>query len=152
MARERLDHTLQSSALVNEAYLRLVDWENTRWENRVHFYGMCARMMRQILVDHARARGNKKRGGGELKTTLDEVAIVSATNSPSLLDLDDALNRLSAVHPRKADVVEMRFFGGLSVDETASVLKVSCLTVIRDWAFARAWLLAEMNRELSHEG
>ena len=144
LAQERPDHTLDSAALVNEVYLRLVDWKQARWENRAHFFGMCSRIMRQILVDHARARLNKKRGAGASKLSLDGVALVSSTKSAYLLAIDEALKRLAEIHPRKADVVEMRFFGGLSAEETAEALKVSRLTVIRDWNFARAWLLAEL--------
>jgi RNA polymerase sigma-70 factor, ECF subfamily len=145
MRRERPDHTLQTGALVNEAYMRLVDWKQAQWRSRAHFFGMCARIMRQILVDHARAHGYEKRGGGQPIATLDEAATVSSTKSEQLVALDEALQRLASIHRRKSDVVELRFFGGLSVEETAEVLKVSRLTVIRDWNFARAWLLAEMS-------
>ena len=145
MKRERLDHTLQTGALVNEVYMRLVDWKSAEWRNRAHFFGMCARIMRQILVDHARAQGYAKRGGNRHKGTLDETAIVSPAKSAQVLALDEALTRLSAIHSRKSQVVELRFFGDLSVEETAEVLNVSRLTVIRDWNFARAWLLAEMS-------
>jgi RNA polymerase sigma factor (TIGR02999 family) len=147
MTRERPDHTLESGALVNEAYVRLVDWKNARWENRAHFFGMCARMMRQILVDHARGREYQKRGGALQKVILDDVAIVTNARSAELLALDEALTRLAALHSRKSEVVEMRFFGGLSVEEIAVVLNVSRLTVIRDWNFARAWLRAEISGE-----
>jgi RNA polymerase sigma factor (TIGR02999 family) len=152
MSRERLDHTLQSGVLVNEAYLRLVDWKNVRWENRAHFFRMSARIMRQILVDHARSRTYQKRGGGGFRVSLDEVTLASDAKGPQLIALDDALKRLAELHPRKNDVVEMRVFGGLSVEETANVLKVSRLTVIRDWTFARAWLLAELAEERADEG
>jgi RNA polymerase sigma factor (TIGR02999 family) len=145
MREERPDHTLQTGALVNEAYLRLADWKNAKWQNRAHFFGMCARIMRQILVDHARAQGNQKRGIDRQEMTLDESAIVSPEKSARMVALDEAMKRLALVHPRKSDVVELRFFGGLSVEETAEVLKVSRLTVIRDWNFARAWLRAEMS-------
>ena len=144
MKRERHDHTLQTNALVNEAYMRLVDWKNARWKNRAHFFGMCARIMRQILVDYARGRGYQRRGGDVVVEPLDELAIVSPSKSEQLLALDEALTRLAVVQPRKGSVVELRFFGGLSVEETAEVLGVSRLTVIRDWNFARAWLLTEM--------
>ena len=144
MRRERQDHTLQTGALVNEAYMRLVDWRNAKWQNRAHFFGMCARIMRQILVDHARARGNQKRGIERQEMTLDESAIVSPQRGARIVALDEAMKRLALVHPRKSDVIELRFFGGLSFEETAEVLKVSRLTVIRDWNFARAWLCAEM--------
>jgi RNA polymerase sigma-70 factor, ECF subfamily len=151
MAHERQDHTLESGALFNEAYLRFVDWKNARWENRAHFFGMCARMMRQILVDHARARDYQKRGGAGQRVLLDDVAIVSQSKGTQLLALDEALTRLAAIHSRKSEVVEMRFFGGLSVEETAEVLNVSRLTVIRDWNFARAWLRAEMSGDNHNE-
>jgi len=131
---------------VNEAYLRLVDWKKARWRSRAHFFGMCARIMRQILVDHARAQNYKKRGGGQRLEALDEsAAAVSPTRSRELVALDDALERLASISQRKSDVVELRFFGGLTIEETAAALGVSRLTVIRDWNFARAWLLAEMS-------
>jgi len=145
MRQERSDHTLQTGALVNEAYMRLVDWKSAEWNCRAHFLGMCSRIMRQILVDHARAQGYRKRGGGVVKVNLDETAIVSPARSAQLVALDEAMKRLAAIHPRKSEVVELRFFGGLSVEETAAVLKVSRLTVIRDWNFARSWLLAEIS-------
>jgi RNA polymerase sigma factor (TIGR02999 family) len=144
MRQERTSHTLQTGVLVNEAYIRLVDWKNAQWRNRAHFFGMCARIMRQILVDHARAHG-PRRGGDRQMETLDEAAVVSPAKSEQLVALDDALKLLDSIYPRKSHVVELRFFGGLSVEETAEVLKVSRLTVIRDWNFARAWLLAEMS-------
>jgi RNA polymerase sigma-70 factor, ECF subfamily len=143
---ERSNHTLQTGALVNEAYLRLVDWKRADWRNRAHFFGMCARIMRQILVDHARARGYQKRGGDRRIETLDETALMSPTRSDQIIALDDALRRLTAISKRKSDVVELRFFGGLTVEEIAETLGVSRVTVIRDWNFARAWLLAEMGR------
>jgi RNA polymerase sigma factor (TIGR02999 family) len=144
MRQERPNHTLQTGVLVNEAYMRLVNWKNAQWQSRAHFFGMCARIMRQILVDHARAHG-QRRGGHRQMETLDEAAVVSPTKSEQLVALDDALQRLASIYQRKSDVVELRFFGGLSVEETAEVLKVSRLTVIRDWNFARAWLLAEIS-------
>ncbi|HYR89197.1 MAG TPA: sigma-70 family RNA polymerase sigma factor [Terriglobia bacterium] len=143
MAHERPDHSLESGALVNEAYLRLVGWPNARWQNRAHFFGMCARMMRQILVDHARARKYQKRNAGQ-KVWFEDVVFVSDSKSAELLELDDALKRLAQLHRRKSDVVELRFFGGLSFEETAEVLNVSRLTVIRDWNFARAWLRSQL--------
>jgi RNA polymerase sigma factor (TIGR02999 family) len=145
MREERPNHLLQTGALVNEAYLRLVDWKKAHWQNRAHFFGMCARIMRQILVDDARAQGYEKRGGGLRIEVLDEAATFSPTRSDQLVALDDALQRLAAINKRKSDVVELRFFGGLTVEETAQLLGVSRLTVIRDWNFARAWLLAEMS-------
>jgi len=147
LAHERPNHTLQSGALVNEVYVRLANLNNTQWENRARFFAMCARMMREVLVDHARARQSQKRGGDRSRISLDEVALVSESKGIELLALDDALKRLAVIHPRKSEVVEMRFFGGLSADETAEVLNVSRLTVIRDWNFSRAWLQAAMNGE-----
>jgi RNA polymerase sigma factor (TIGR02999 family) len=143
--QERPDHTLQTGVLVNEAYMRLVDWKNAEWKNRAHFFGMCARIMRQILVDHARTNGYQKRGGALQRVTLDETALVAPEKGAQLVAVDEAMKRLAQIHPRKSEVVELRFFGGLSVEEAAEVLGVSRLTVIRDWNFARAWLLAEMN-------
>jgi RNA polymerase sigma-70 factor (ECF subfamily) len=146
MREERPDHTLQSGALVNEVYLRLVDWKKAEWRNRAHFFGMCARIMRQILVDHARRQGYQKRGGDRHTEPLDEAAILSPTRSEQLVALDEGMQQLAAISKRKSDVVELRFFGGLTVEETAEALGVSRLTVIRDWNFARAWLLTEMSR------
>jgi RNA polymerase sigma-70 factor (ECF subfamily) len=145
MKQERPGHTLQTGALVNEAYMRLVDWENAEWHNRAHFFGMCARIMRQILVDHARAQGSVKHGGDRQKEPLDATAIVSPAKSEQMLALDEAMKRLAQIHPKKSEVVELRYFGGLSVEETAEVLNISRSTVIRDWNFARAWLFAEMS-------
>jgi len=145
MREERPNHTLQTGALVNEAYLRLVDWKKAEWRNKAHFLGMCARIMRQILVDHARAHGYQKRGGERHIEPLDEAATLSPTRSDQFVELDDAMKRLASINKRKSDVVELRFFGGLSVEETAQFLGISRLTVIRDWNFARAWLLAEMS-------
>jgi RNA polymerase sigma factor (TIGR02999 family) len=143
--RESPSHTLQTGVLVNEAYMRLVEWKNARWENRAHFFAMCARIIRQILVDHARTRTYQRRGGNFQIQPLDEAVVASPTKSEQLVALDEALNRLKLIHPRKTQVIELRFFGGLSVEETAEVLNVSRLTVIRDWNFARSWLLAEMS-------
>ncbi len=147
LAHERPNHTLQSGALVNEVYVRLADLNSTQWENRARFFAMCARMMRQILVDHARARQSQKRGGDRSRISLDEIALVSESKGVELLALDDALKRMAVIHPRKSEVVEMRFFAGLSVEETAEALNISRLTVIRDWTFSRAWLQAAMNGE-----
>ena len=146
MRAERPTHTLQTGALVNEAYLRLVDWKKAEWRNRAHFLGMCARIMRQILVDHARARGYQKRGGDPRLEALDEAATLSPTRSEQFIALDEAIEKLASISKRKSDVVELRFFGGLTVEETAEALGISRLTVIRDWNFARAWLRAEMSR------
>ena len=144
LRRERAGHTLQATALVNEAYLRLIEVNQVRWQNRAHFFAMASRVMRRILVDAARARRYQKRGGGAERVSLDEALLVSDEPAQDLVALDDALNALSAVDLRKSRVVEMRFFGGLSVDETAAVLKVSPDTVMRDWRLAKAWLLREL--------
>lgn len=148
MTRERADHTLQTTALVNEAYLRLVDYKRMRWQNRAHFFAVSAQLMRRILVDHAR-RQNLKRGGGIEHVSIEESAIVGGDQAPDLVALDDALQALTRVDARKAQVVELRFFGGLSVEETAEVLKVSSVTVMRDWSTARAWLYQQMRRDPS---
>ena len=144
MAHERAGHTLQATALVNEAYVRLIDIRQVNWQDRAHFFAMSSRLMRRILVDFARAKGYQKRGGGAQKVSLDEALIVSAEPAADLVALDDALTALAAFDARKAQVVEMRFFGGLSVEETAEALKVSVDTVMRDWKLAKAWLLREL--------
>jgi RNA polymerase sigma factor (TIGR02999 family) len=143
MRHERPGHSLQTSALVNEAYLRLVDYERMEWQNRAHFFAVSAQLMRRILVDHAR-RHNLKRGGGVQHVALEEAAVVGGDQGTDLVALDDAMNTLARIDPRKVQVVEMRFFGGLSVEETAEVLKVSTVTVKRDWRAARAWLYREL--------
>ncbi|MBS1818882.1 MAG: sigma-70 family RNA polymerase sigma factor [Acidobacteria bacterium] len=145
MAGERPGHSLQATALVNEAYLRLADVERMDWQNRSHFLAMAARVMRRVLVDHARSKQYQKRGGGAARVTLDEFAIANDTPD-EITRLDDALTDLEQVDARKARVVEMRFFGGLSVDETAEALDVSPETVMRDWKRARLWLLQELQR------
>ncbi len=152
MGRERSGHTLQTSALVNEAYLRLIDWKNVRWQNRAHFFAVSAQLMRRILVDYARDRQYLKRGGGALQVTLSEAASFTAERGADLVALDEALNSLAEVDPRKGQVVEMRFFGGLSVEEVAEVLKVSEETVMRDWRLAKVWLLRELGQEAGGEG
>ncbi len=143
MKRERPDHSLQATALVNEAYLRLVDYKRMKWQNRAHFFAVSAQSMRRILVEHAR-RHNLKRGGGVQHVSLEEAAAVGGGQATDLAALDDAMNSLAQFDPRKVQVVEMRFFGGLSVEETAEVLKVSPVTVMRDWSTAKAWLYREM--------
>jgi RNA polymerase sigma factor (TIGR02999 family) len=143
LARERAP-ALQTTALVHEAYLRLIDQRSVRWQNRAHFYAICARMMRRILIDEARARRCERRGGGAPHVSLDAAAEVSSERAAQLVELDEALERLSAVDERKARVVELRFFGGLSVEETAEVLDVSSVTVMRDWSTAKAWLHREI--------
>ena len=147
MAAEPSGQVLQTTALVHEVYLRLVDVDNIDWQNRAHFYGICARLMRRILIDFARSRNYQKRGGQFPHIELEETATVTAVVGSELLAVDDALKELAKLDPRKAEVVELRFFGGLTVEETAAVLKVSSETVMRDWKMAKAWLL----RELSHE-
>jgi RNA polymerase sigma-70 factor (ECF subfamily) len=148
MGHEREAHTLQSDALVNELYLRLIDWQNADWKNRAHFFAMCARMMRQILVDHAYARSAQKRGGDVQRVSLDDVAVVSESRGQEVLLLDEALKHFATLYPRQSDVIELRFFGGLSVEETAEVLNLSPPTVVRDWSFGRAWLLSYMKGQL----
>jgi len=147
MARERGGHTLQTTALINELYLRLFDLKLIDWQNRAHFFALCARQMRRILTDQARARQSHKRGGGAQPVSLDVAPAVAPEVSADLVAVDDALNRLAKVDERKSRVVEMRFFGGLSVEETAEVLKVSPDTVMRDWRLAKAWLLRELSGE-----
>jgi RNA polymerase sigma factor (TIGR02999 family) len=145
MGRERSDHSLQTTALVHEAYLRLVDYKKVRWQNRAHFFAVSARMMRRILVDYARARGYQKRGGQTQRLSLDEALIVSRERSADLVALDDALAILSGIDPRMSQVVELRFFGGLSVEETAEVLRISTDTVTEDWKLAKSWLFRRLN-------
>jgi RNA polymerase sigma factor (TIGR02999 family) len=140
MAQERPDHSLQATALVNEAYLRLVDHRNVRCQNRAHFFALAAQMMRHILTDHARRRIRAKRGGGVQWGSLEQAAISSEESTTKLVALDEALKDLAAIDPRRSRVVELRYFGGLSVEETAEVLKVSAVTVMRDWTAAKAWL------------
>jgi RNA polymerase sigma factor (TIGR02999 family) len=146
MTGERAGHTLQTTALVNEAYLRLVNWRDVRWQNRAHFFGASAQMMRRILVDFARDKKYLKRGGGALHVSLGEAASLADARSADLVALDEALTALAEVDSRKARVVEMRFFGGLSVKEVAEVLKVSEETVMRDWRLAKVWLLRELDK------
>ncbi len=143
MKGERPGHSLQTTALVNEAYMRLVDYERMQWQNRAHFFAVSAQLMRRILVEHAR-RHNMKRGGGVQHFSLDEASVVGSDQDADLVALDDAMNKLAQLDPRKVQVVEMRFFGGLDVEETAEVLKVSAVTVKRDWRAAKAWLYREL--------
>ena len=144
MTRERADHTLQTTALVNEAHIRLVGAQRVDWQDRTHFFAIAANLMRRILVDFARSRGYQKRGDYRNKVSLDEALVVSPDSDPDLLKVDDALKALTEFDPRKARVVELRFFGGLDLDETAEVLNVSRDTVKRDWRLARVWLYGEM--------
>jgi len=150
MKRESDGHTLQATALVNEAYFRLVDQRAVQWQNRAHFFGVAAQIMRRILCDHARARRADKRGSGAAKLSLEDLSDMGKdegiAQDPDLVELDDALKRLHDINPRQAQVVEMRFFGGLSVEEAAEALGASPATVKRDWTFAKAWLLKELTR------
>jgi RNA polymerase sigma-70 factor, ECF subfamily len=145
MGRERKGHTLQATALVNEVFLRLTDARHLRWQDRAHFFGISARLMRRVLVDHARTRGYRKRGGGAQRVTLDEALLVAPEPTVDVVALDRVLEALETFDARKARVVELRFFGGLSVEETAEVLHVSADTISRDWRLAKLWLLRELN-------
>jgi len=147
MAGERRSHTLQTSALVNEAYLKLVDLRKVQWKNRAHFFAISAQLMRRLLVDFARRRGYLKRGGAMLSTSLHDDLAISAGPTSELVAIDDALKALESVDARKARVVELRFFGGLTEEETAEVLKISSDTVMRDWKFAKVWLQRELAKE-----
>ena len=149
MANERQGHLLQPTALVNEAWLRLIDWRNVEWQNRAHFFGLAAQIMRRILVDFARAQQSEKRGGDEIQVSLSEAADVAQERSAGLVVLDDALQTLEQLDPRQARVVELRYFAGLSLEETAEALKVSVGTVRRDWSLARAWLFRELSQKES---
>lgn len=145
MRRERVGHTLQTTALVNEVYLRLVGEQSIRWQNRAHFFAIAARLIRRILVDHARRRRRAKRGGGARRVSFEEMTLLSQEHSPDMLELDEALTRLAAIDQRKSRVVELRLFGGLTIEEAAEVLKVSHKTVMRDWSMAQAWLRREIS-------
>ena len=147
MRRERPDHTLQATALVNEAFLKLVDQRAVRWQNRAHFFGIAAQAMRRILVDHARAHVSGKRGDGQVRVPLDEVMASTEMPSADLLALDGALTRLASFDPQQSRIVELRFFGGLTMAETAEVLHISPATVGRDWTLAKAWLYAELYKQ-----
>jgi RNA polymerase sigma factor (TIGR02999 family) len=146
LRRERSDHTLQPTALVNEAYMRLIDQHSVRWQNRAHFFGVAAQMMRRILVDHAKGHRREKRGGGARKVSLDEAIELSDERANGLVALDEALTALAKFDERKSRVVELRYFGGLSVEETAGVLQVSVNTILRDWKLARAWLYNQIKK------
>lgn len=140
MRRESPGHSLQTSALVNEAYLRLIDQKNVRWQNRAHFFGIAAQLMRRILIDHARSHQYQKRGGGAVQVSLDEAAAVTEARAAELLAIDEALEKLTAMDIRKGRIVELRFFGGLTEEETAEVMKISVPTIQREWRAAKAWL------------
>jgi RNA polymerase sigma-70 factor, ECF subfamily len=144
MAKERAGHTLQTTALINEVYLRLLGTMDVPWHDRAHFFALAAQLMRRVLVDHARGRGRAKRGGAVAKLALDESMAIPVGQDTNIAELDDALNALAIVDARKAKTVELRFFGGFSVEETAKVLNVSVSTVMSDWKFAKVWLLREM--------
>ena len=146
MARERAGHILQTTALVNEAYMRLIDWKGVHWRNRAHFFGLAAQLMRHILVDFARAQKREKRGGGGTEVSLSEAETVDSGRSADLVALDDALRTLEKLDARQARVVELRFFGGLNHEETAEALRVSVGTVKRDWSMAEAWLYQELSK------
>jgi RNA polymerase sigma-70 factor, ECF subfamily len=145
MGGQRPNHTLQTTALINEVYLRLVDQTNPRWQNRAHFFAVAARAMRQILVSYARSQRAQKRGRGAVKVELDEAALVSPEESKEIVDLHEALDTLATLDSRKAQVVELKYFGGLNYDEIAEVLKISRVTVRRDWEFAKVWLYTELH-------
>jgi RNA polymerase sigma factor, TIGR02999 family len=147
MSRERPGHTLQTTALLDDAYLQLTDKAHPQWQNRAHFFAVAAQLMRRILVDHARQQQALKRAGGAIRVTLDECAAVTQTRAAELLALDEALEKLAALDQRKARVVEMRYFGGLTMEEIADVLKIHVNTVTRDWTAARAWLFASLSGE-----
>jgi RNA polymerase sigma factor (TIGR02999 family) len=147
MSRERPGHTLQTTALLDDAYLQLADKTHPQWQNRAHFFAVAAQLMRRIMVDHARQRHALKRSGGVIRVTLDECAAVTQTRAAELLALDEALEKLAAFDQRKARVVEMRYFGGLTMEEIADVLKIHVNTVMRDWTAARAWLFAALSGE-----
>jgi RNA polymerase sigma-70 factor (ECF subfamily) len=146
MRRERVDHTLQTTALVHEAYMKLVEQTSASWENRAHFFAVAAQVMRHILIDHARGNLREKRGGGQPVLQLDEGLVFSPEQSSELLDVDTALHRLTELDPRQGKIVELRFFGGLTVEETAAVLGISPKTVKRDWSVAKAWLHGELKQ------
>ena len=151
LRRERRDHTLNSVGLVNEAYLRLVDYSNLRWQDRAQFFGLAAQLMRRILIDHARSHHYAKRGGGARKVSLDEATVLSLDRPADLIALDDALTSLASFDARKSQVVELRFFGGLSIDETAEVMKISSMTVQREWRWAKAYLHRELTRSREND-
>lgn len=151
MTQERPGHTLQTTAVVHEAYLRLIDQKHVQWQNRAHFFAIASQMMRRILITHAQSHGYAKRGGGALKVSLDEAAVLSQERASDLIALDEALKGLTAIDPRRSQVVELRFFGGLSNEEIAEVLNISTNTVTRDWNVAKAWLHREMSKEQEDE-
>jgi len=148
LRRERVGHTLQTTALIHEAYLRLIDQRNVHWQNRAHFYGIAAQLMRRILVDHARTKKRAKRGGSDVRVSLSKANVLAKGQDLDIVALDEALERLAAIDEQQSKVVELRFFSGLTVDETAEVLGISPATVKRDWSMAKAWLHREVSREV----
>ena len=152
LSRKRVGHTLQTNSLVNEAYLRLVNQSQVEWQSRAHFFAIAAQIMRHLLVDHARSQQYAKRGGGAQRVTLDETAAINAEDQTTLLALDEALSRLGALDERKLRIVELRYFGGLSAEETAEVLGVSAITIKREWLKAKAWLYRELNQGTEEDG
>lgn len=146
MRRQRPGHTLQATALVGEVYIKLINTKNVNWKNRAHFFAVAAQAMRQILIDHARSHKYAKRGGGAFKVELEDVAVMAREQASDLVALDDALKSLAAIDPRKSQIVELRFFGGLTIEETAEVMKISAPTVQREWKVAKAWLYREISR------
>ncbi len=147
LRRERVGHTLQTTALIHEAYIRLVDQRNVRWQNRAHFFGIASQLMRRILVDHARTKKRAKRGGSDIRVSLTDVAVATKTEDLDVIALDEALERLEAIDKQQARIVELRFFSGMTVEETAEVLSISPATVKRDWSMAKAWLHREIRNE-----
>lgn len=145
LRRERVGHTLQTTALIHEAYIRLVDQKNVRWQNRAHFFGISAQLMRRILVDHARAKGRAKRGGSDIRVSLDDKNLIAKAADLDIIAVDEALERLAQIDEQQSKIVELRFFSGLTVEETAEVLKISPATVKRDWSMAKAWLHREIS-------
>ena len=146
MSRERAGHTMQTTALVNEAYVRLINRKNVHWQDRAHFFAIAAELMRTILVDHARSHATAKRGGGARKLSLDEVLVVSQERAADVVALDEALNALAVIDPKQSRIVELRFFGGLTIEETAEVLDLSAATIKREWTTAKAWLYHELSK------
>jgi RNA polymerase sigma factor (TIGR02999 family) len=151
LRRERVGHTLQTTALIHEAYLRLIDQKNVHWQNRAHFFGIAAQLMRRILVDHARTRTRAKRGGSNLRVSFNEANLLAASQDLDIVALDEALARLAELDEQQSRIVELRFFSGLSVPETAEVLRISPATVKRDWSMAKAWLHRELSGETSKD-
>ena len=151
LRRERVGHTLQTTALIHEAYLKLVDQKNVHWQNRAHFFGIAAQLMRRILVDHARAKNRAKRGGSNIRVSFNEANVLAPSQNIDIVALDEALERLSEIDEQQSRIVELRFFSGLTVDETAEVLAISPATVKRDWSMAKAWLHREISAVIEHE-